>query len=221
MAAERNNDDIAAALHGLHTGEQGHAEGHVDSTHGQVVPQSPVVPPAPAQQAPRGSAKPQAAAPVKRPPAPVARPAVPPAPAVPTAPAYPSLPSRPAPGRARPATPVRAAAPLQPDQVEHVESAETYDSVKEATPGKPPVKTPRSRTLGFRRTVIPVLLTTGLMMIVMGAARWFIDEEAPLARMPVWVVGVLLGAGAVFVALGVANILFVHAEMNRSAAESA
>jgi hypothetical protein len=116
---------------------------------------------------------------------------------------------------ARPATP---AAPEPPETAEHVGEP---TAVAYVTPPPAPVRrTPMSHKLGFRRTAIPVLLTTGVMMLLMGVARWFVDEEAVLARMPVWVVGLLIVAGAAFVLLGVLNMLFVRAELAKAAAQA-
>jgi hypothetical protein len=58
------------------------------------------------------------------------------------------------------------------------------------------------------------------MMLVIGAARWFVDEESALARLPIWVVGVVIGAGILFILLAVLNMLFVHGEIAKSAATS-
>jgi hypothetical protein len=218
MAADRDKDDIAAALHGLTSGE--HPDEPAESTHGE--PAVPQPPPAPVARAPQPArqAQPQAA-PAARPAAPTAAPPTTPSAATPPAAI---VPPRPVPGRARPAAPGRPAAPPPPQpQAYDPQQYAPEQHVDERTPAHvtatvPPTtrKTPMSRTVGFRRTVIPVLLTTGVMMLVMGAARWFVDEEAPLARMPIWVVFILLAAGAMFVALGMANMLFVHAELKRA-----
>src|SRR5688572_21959896 len=101
MAAERNDDEIAAALHGLNAGHHDSTAEHAGSVHGEPVeiPKAKATPPAP-----------------KRPSAPPARPAAP-------------LPPRPEPRgssqsttpppasrstSSRPAAPVRPTAPNQP-----------------------------------------------------------------------------------------------------------
>ena len=116
---------------------------------------------------------------------------------------------------ARPATPV---APEPSATADYVGEPELVAYV--TPPPAPARRTPISHKLGFRRTAIPVLLTTGVMMLLMGVARWFVDEEAALARMPVWVVGLLIVAGVAFLLLGVLNMLFVRAELAKAAAQA-
>jgi hypothetical protein len=85
-------------------------------------------------------------------------------------------------------------------------------------PAARPRKTPVFKTLGFRRTVIPVLLTTGFMMLAMFVARWVVDDEAPLALLPSWTGILLLLTGLVLVALAAANMMLVRAELAKRAA---
>jgi hypothetical protein len=227
MAAQRNDDEIAAALQGLNAGHHDSTAEHAGSVHGEDVQLSPVTPPPPkpSPSAPRPSSESPSA---KRPSTPAARPAQPrvsPQSMV----ARPPSASSPPPGpRSRPATPARPAAPGQPtsagfDQEVFDDGDETVLEGMSATPldyrgPKPappprPRKTPVFKTLGFRRTVIPVLLTTGLMMLAMFAARWFVDEEAPLALLPAWTGILLLLTGVLLVALAVANMMLVRAEL--------
>ena len=46
---------------------------------------------------------------------------------------------------------------------------------------------PRYQRLEQRRTIIPILLTSGLGFLVLGLAKWVCDPDAPLARQPMWV----------------------------------
>jgi hypothetical protein len=94
-----------------------------------------------------------------------------------------------------------------------------YRGPKPAAPSRPR-KPPVFKTLGFRRTVIPVLLTTGFMMLAMFVARWFVDEEAPLALLPAWTGILLLVTGALLIALAVANMMLVRAELSKRPAKA-
>jgi hypothetical protein len=77
------------------------------------------------------------------------------------------------------------------------------------------------RSLGFRRTIIPVLLTTGAMLIAMGITKWIVDEQSPLGRLPAWSGVLLVLVGFMLVAAGVGNMLMVRNELSRNAAAAA
>jgi hypothetical protein len=126
---------------------------------------------------------------------------------------------------------VRPAVPGQPSAYEQEVFDDGDDTVLNDVPGtldyrgtKPgttrPRKPPMFKTLGFRRTVIPVLLCTGLMMLVMFAARSFVDEEAPLAHLPSWIGMTLLATGVVLVALAILNMLLVRGELAKRQAKA-
>ena len=63
--------------------------------------------------------------------------------------------------------------------------------------------------------MIPILLTTGVMLFIMAAARWVVPEEAALAQMPGWSVAVLIFLGALMLTLAVLNMMAVHHEQQR------
>jgi hypothetical protein len=212
MAAPRDNDDIAAALHGL-------SEGASDSTagHAQPAPQQNVRQPAPAPP-PKKSARP--AAPAARPAAPAPRP--PSAAPRPTAPAPAKPASGTSTGRARPAAP-----PTPSDaEFERVEDDDRGSGEEAAiaataamdyhnprtTPARPR-RTPYFKTLAFRQMMIPVMLTTGVMMIVMAVAQHVVDEDAPLARLPGWTGIALVACAAALVGLAVLNMMLVRNEL--------
>jgi hypothetical protein len=50
----------------------------------------------------------------------------------------------------------------------------------------------------------------------MGAAKWLVDEQAPLGRLPAWSGLMLLLVGALLVAAGVGNMLMVRNELARA-----
>jgi hypothetical protein len=221
MASDRDKDDIAAALHGLHSGEHG------DTAHGEEVTPTDA-PVAPAPKTP--SVKPPAA---KRAAAPAPRPASPSAPVSRHAPA-PARPSSGSSSRQRPSAPTaRPAQPTVPAQAPEPDVAIEDDTALDATtapaldyrgPTVRPTrrkKTPFFKTLGFRQTMIPVLLSTGLMMIVLGVAHWVVDEEAQLALVPAAASATLTAVGALLILLGVANMLFVRNELAQGASAKA
>ena len=64
--------------------------------------------------------------------------------------------------------------------------------------------------------MIPVLLTTGVMLFVMAVARWAVPDDAPLAQMPAWSAAVLILLGLVMLGLAVLNMMAVrHDERQR------
>jgi hypothetical protein len=64
--------------------------------------------------------------------------------------------------------------------------------------------------------MIPILLTTGVMLFVMAAARWVVPDDAALAQMPVWSAAVLIFLGALMLGLAVLNMMAVrHDERQR------
>ena len=233
MAAQRNEDEIAAALQGLNAGHHDSTAEHAGGAHGDEVGLSPAAPPQPKPAPPiQPRREPDNS---QRPAAPASRPAqpglsTPPAPSLPAS----GMTSPPS-ARTRPAAPARPAVPGQPaspgyDQEVFDDGDETvldglpatpldYRGPKRAAPARPR-KPPIFKTLGFRRTVIPVLLTTGFLMLAMYAARWVVDEEAPLALLPAWTGILLLVTGAVLIALGVANMMLVRAELEKRTAKA-
>lgn len=215
MAADRNKDDIAAALHGLSGGADAHAE-HFDEARVEHDAHSPSEAAPPSPQRP--------AVPNTRPPAPSQVRDVPPLAPAPAGPAASSS------ARSRPASPLRPAAPTaadpqlpEPEEDDPAGAPFTYDPSAAATvgsrsPAKPvarPRRTPMFKSLGFRRTIIPVMLSSGVMMIVMAAAKLVVDEEAPLARLPGWISLVLVVTGLIMLALGAANMMMVRTELAR------
>ena len=74
-------------------------------------------------------------------------------------------------------------------------------------------KIARKRNLEFRRTLIPILLTCGVMMLVFAVLRFFTGPDSMLTNLPIWIPIALVTAGLVLLALAVVNILGVRAEL--------
>ena len=50
------------------------------------------------------------------------------------------------------------------------------------------------QTIEFRRTIIPILLTCGVLMIGFGSLKYVMGEDSPLSELPVWLpVGPIAG----------------------------
>jgi hypothetical protein len=215
MPSDRNNDDIAAALHGIH------ADDSVASHEHRTEPQPPPPPsPVPAAQPPK-AAKARPAAPAAPQPAAPARPAASSRPLQPGA-QRPSAPgARPATPSARPAAPQQSPAASEemyveddPDEIAGLPAA-TLDYRAAARPTARLKRKPFFKTRGFRQTMIPILLTTGVASLAFAMAHWVVDENAPLARLPGWASPVLIVMALLLIASAVMNMLFVRAELTK------
>jgi hypothetical protein len=69
------------------------------------------------------------------------------------------------------------------------------------------------QTLEFRRTLIPVLLTCGALLIAFASARHLVGPDSPLADLPPWLAPVLILSGTVLLALAGLNMLSVKSRM--------
>jgi predicted RND superfamily exporter protein len=96
-----------------------------------------------------------------------------------------------------------------------VEDEETSAAAPDASAFAPRVSAQKSAhtaiyaKLSFRRTIIPILLTCGLMLPVIGL--WsMLDHNAPLAAVGTGVDVLLIVVGAVLLGLGIVNALHVN-----------
>jgi hypothetical protein len=71
------------------------------------------------------------------------------------------------------------------------------------------------RSIGVRRTFIPILLTLGVMLLAASTVRYFVSDDAPLSALPKWssLVGYIVG-GMLLLVAGL-NILQVRSELER------
>ena len=123
-------------------------------------------------------------------------------------PLRPSTPSSPA--SSRPAAP-QSMRPATPQS----SAADDDDAV--IVPAPPPSaflhyrsgRTAPRPGLTLRRTLIPVLLTCGVILLVLGALPRFLSSENPLSQMPYWLSFVLWGAGAFVLVMAAINMLAV------------
>ncbi len=69
----------------------------------------------------------------------------------------------------------------------------------------------------YRRTIIPILFTTGIMMIVFGAARYVVSSDSPLGLQGAWFSFTLFAFGLLSLAACVVSILQLHQVLARQA----
>ena len=176
-------------------------------------------------------------APVEPPPAPRAAPRPAPRTAVPSAET--ARPQRPAAPSLRPAAPVARAAPkpVAPSNELIVPAIEDQpivmddDSVIMDAPdasvfaAKRPLKLAKKidraalyRTIGYRQTLIPILLTCGVLMLVFAALRPVLGPDSALAELPAWVPALLAVTGLVLLGFAGLNMASVRTELAERAA---
>lgn len=74
---------------------------------------------------------------------------------------------------------------------------------------------PFGQSIHFRQTLIPILLTAGFIMVSLGALHFiWTGENNPLTDLPGWLLGVLLGFGALLWVLAIANMLSVKSALD-------
>ena len=72
------------------------------------------------------------------------------------------------------------------------------------------------QSIGFRQTLIPILLTGGFIMVVLGLLHFLWSGEGnPLAELPAWLLAALFLFGLVLWGLATANMLSVKAALDR------
>jgi hypothetical protein len=65
------------------------------------------------------------------------------------------------------------------------------------------------QTLEFSRTLIPVLLTCGVLLVALASARHLVGQYSPLTDLPPWLAPLLFLTGLVLLVLAVLNMLSV------------
>lgn len=233
-----NNDDLAKALERLSAGnaDQGNAPPDEVSQAAPTPTASPGRKPAagrPAGAPATPKPKPLAGRPVAPPPA-GARPLQPPGSAAPPAPRPPGAASAAPPSAAtrsaspsRPASPgpARPAAPTVPTPNVHDPQARAIDEDDRVIVPAPSadVFRPRGlaastsrapgRALALRRTLIPILLTAGVILVALGLLRLLWQTDNPLAGLPAWLVAVMFVFALVLWGLAAVNMLAVKHQL--------
>ena len=106
-----------------------------------------------------------------------------------------------------------------------VEAPLAGDEMLAAPPPDPSVFAPKrstrdlvaDRRIHNRRTLIPILLTCGVLLPAVGSLKWVRGPDSPFASWPVWAPVVLALCGLVLLTLAVGNMVQVKHMMQRSA----
>jgi hypothetical protein len=72
---------------------------------------------------------------------------------------------------------------------------------------------PVFRTLAFRRTAIPILLTCGGLMLAVAVLKFVVDPDSVLALLPAWTPIALAGVAVVVVSVAVLNMAQVRQQL--------
>ena len=132
--------------------------------------------------------------------------------------------SRPAsPGPARPAAPVIASQSASEPQAQVIDDddrvivpAPTADVFLHHGTGAS-ARRPPARRLSLRRTLIPILLTAGLILFALGLLRFLWTENNPLAGLQPWLVAIMFVFALVLWGLAAVNMLAVKHQLTTKA----
>lgn len=80
---------------------------------------------------------------------------------------------------------------------------------------KPPAR--KAPTSDLKPTLIPILLTSGLLLIVFGCLKFILGPDSPYSNLPSWVIGMMFGMGALVLAFGAFTMLQVRDQLARAA----
>lgn len=89
-----------------------------------------------------------------------------------------------------------------------------------ATPTNPAFA-PKYYRLGYKQTIIPILLTTGLCSAIIGACRFVLPRDTPLGNLPMFIPIILFVAAAAAILFGVLTMLQVKHTLEEQAAAQA
>ena len=92
-------------------------------------------------------------------------------------------------------------------------SAFMHHPVRRGPAGRPKSKSETKRTL------IPILLTTGIMLCVMGSLKFILGNESTFSNLEPWIIGMIYAFGGVLLALAGFTMMQVHEELKRDAAK--
>jgi len=128
------------------------------------------------------------------------------------------VPPAPEPAKTRPLAPSRSARPADltsPEQSDAdddavIVPAPTPDMFLPKRPAPAPARPSLLQSMFLRRTLIPIMLTAGLMLITLGALWFMTDTTSPFRRPGEWVPFVLIAAGVMLLLLGLVNALHVR-----------
>src|SRR5262245_41296130 len=132
-----------------------------------------------------------------------------------------AVPPAPQPAKSRPVAPSRTAQPSSGNPFSEDQPAFDVDDDAVIAPAPtpdvflpkhrpaPPPRSPLLRSMFLRRTLIPIMLTAGIMFPTLGLLWFTTDTTSPFRRAGDWVPFTLIGAGMVLLLLGLVNALHV------------
>ena len=71
-----------------------------------------------------------------------------------------------------------------------------------------------AQNIEYKRTLIPILLTCGVLIPVLGALPWFLSDSM-IGQMPTWAIACAFTTGAVLLALAIANMVQVKHQLDQ------
>ena len=72
-------------------------------------------------------------------------------------------------------------------------------------------------TSNMKQTIVPILLTIGVLMLVFGTLHFVLGPDSPYASIPTWTVAAVYGTGVVLIGLGVFTAFQIKAELEQMA----
>lgn len=72
---------------------------------------------------------------------------------------------------------------------------------------------PLFKTLSFRRTAIPILLTSSVLMLAVAVLKYTVNRDSVLALLPGWIPVALFAAAVVFLGVAILNMVQVRQQM--------
>ena len=72
------------------------------------------------------------------------------------------------------------------------------------------------RRIHSRRTLIPILLTCGVLLPAVASLKWLRGPDSPFAAWPIWAPLVLGGCGVMLLLLAIANMVQVRHMLRRT-----
>jgi hypothetical protein len=107
--------------------------------------------------------------------------------------------------------------PAQPTQSAEANRSQTSPLIRNKSPSLPAVERAKIlRRLYPRRTLIPILLTLGVLFCGIGAAQWMTDPDYPFSASNLrWCAIALPVVGIILLALAAVNMSLVAGELKR------
>ena len=66
------------------------------------------------------------------------------------------------------------------------------------------------RSINTKRTLIPILLTLGVLLPALASLKWLMTADSPFTALPIPAAGMLIALGAVLLVMAVFNMLHVR-----------